>query len=77
MAVPPVAYTASRTRKSPSGLGTVTPKATVFASGHSLASRAPPEKAATIGAQPAAWTATSRGKAPSIQASSRSSRSAL
>jgi len=64
-------------RKSPSAFGTVIPNATVFASGHGSLALAPAWKARTIGAQPAAWTATSRGRRPDTQPSSSSSRTAL
>ncbi len=77
IAVPPVAYKASSTRKSPSAAGTVRPKATVLASGHGSLRLAPAANALTIGAQPAAWTATSLGSGGSTQPSSRSSSSAL
>jgi hypothetical protein len=76
-AVPSVARTASSTRKSPSALGTVMPKATVRASGNGRLTSAPSAKASTMGAHPAAWTATSRGRSAPIQPSSCSSRSAL
>ena len=77
IAVPPVDRTASSTRKSPSALGTVMPKATVCGSAGAVLSSSPASNASTIGAQPAAWTATSRGRSPVIQPSSRSSSSAL
>ena len=64
-------------RKSPSAFGTVMPNATVLGSGHGSLAAAPAWKARTIGAQPADCTATSRGRSPDTQPSSRSSRSAL
>src|SRR5260370_1114751 len=76
-AVPPVARAASRTGKSPSAFGTVSPNATVRASGHGDLSGPPASNASTIGAQPADWPATSRGRSPDTQPSSLSSRSAL
>ena len=51
--------------------------ATVRASGHGSLWLAPLAKAFTIGAQPAAWTATSFGSCRLVQPSSRSSSSAL
>src|SRR5207247_10155268 len=62
-----------RSRKSPRALGTVRPKATVRASGHGSLRLAPLANAFTIGAQPAAWTATSLGSCRPVQPSSRSS----
>jgi hypothetical protein len=54
------------------------PNATVEASGHGSDSAAPFDQAETIGAQPSACTATSRGiRSAAIQPSARSSFSAF
>ena len=62
MAKPPLSRTARRIRKSPIACGTRMPEAMVCAFSQRGACSSPASKAFTIGAQPAACTATMRGR---------------
>ena len=62
MAKPPLSRTARRIRKSPTACGTRMPAAIVCAFSQRAACSTPSSKARTIGAQPAACTATMRGR---------------
>src|SRR3979411_2892690 len=64
MAKPLLWRTARRIRKSPIACGTRMPEAMVWASSQRAACSVPFSKARTIGAQPAACTATIRGRPP-------------
>src|ERR1035438_6466725 len=66
-AVPPLARTASRIRKSPSGLGTRNPAATVEAFSQNWLRVSPRSNARTTGWQPSTCTAIIFGRLPPIQ----------
>src|ERR1019366_6091801 len=69
MAVPPEARTAASTRKSPSGLGTRKPAASVWAPSKKRLRGSFSSKGRTTGAQPSACTAIIFGRRPPIQPS--------
>ena len=66
-AVPRVSRKAVRQMKPPIGEGTRRPYASVLGDGHGSVFAAPSTNPFTTGAQPSAWTLTSRGRRASIQ----------